>query len=110
MSDQIKDIGLEVAKPGADCQDRHCAFHGKVTVRGRQFIGTVIKSNASKTAVVEWPRLAFIEKYQRYEKKKSRLQVHNPLCINAKVGDKVKIGECRPISKTKNFVIIGRVE
>ena len=104
-----KNIGLEVTKPQESCDDRHCAFHGNITIRGRQFICTVTKTNAQKTAVVEWARLLYIPKYQRYEKRKSRLQVHNPLCINVKVGNKVKIVECRPISKTKNFVIIERL-
>jgi len=39
-------------------------------------------------------------------KKRSRVAAHNPVCINAKIGDKVRIAECRPISKTKAFVII----
>ena len=31
---------------------------------------------------------------------------HNTICINAKEGDIVKIMECRPLSKSKNFVIV----
>ena len=45
-------------------------------------------------------------KFERYEKRRTRIKVHNPECINAKEGDIVKISECRPLSKTKNFVII----
>lgn len=77
-----------------------------IKIRGREFIGIVTRAKAQKTAVVEWSRLFYLQKYQRYEKRRSKLQVHNPLSINAKVGDKVKIVECRPISKTKNFVIV----
>ena len=105
-----KNIGLELSKPKESCDDKHCAFHGNITVRGRQFIGMVTRTNSQKTAVVEWQRLSYLPKYQRYEKRRSRLQVHNSLCINAKVGEKVRIVECRPISKTKNFVIIERKE
>ena len=104
------DIGLNVKNPQEVCNDRHCAFHGGLKVRGREFVGTVVRNNAQKTAVVEWERLFFLPKYQRYEKRRSRLQVHNPMCIGAKIGDKVKIIESRPISKTKTFVIIERVE
>ena len=32
--------------------------------------------------------------------------MHNPDCIDAKEGNLVKIMECRPLSKTKNFVIV----
>lgn len=105
-----KNIGLELSKPKENCDDKHCAFHGYITVRGRQFVGLITRTNSQKTAVVEWQRLAFLPKYQRYEKRGSRLHVHNPLCINAKVGERVRIVECRPISKTKNFVIIERIK
>ena len=35
---------------------------------------------------------------------------HIPDGMDVKEGDKVIIKECRPISKTKNFVIIERVQ
>ncbi len=47
-----------------------------------------------------------MQKYERYEKKRTKLHVHNPECIDANIGDIVRIAETRPISKTKNFVII----
>lgn len=107
--DKSRDIGLEVAKPQSACDDKHCPFHGDITIRGREFICVVTRTNAQKTAIVEWHRINYLPKYQRYEKRKSRLQVHSPLCVNAKAGDKVRIVECRPISKTKNFVIVERL-
>jgi len=107
---KVYDIGLEAKKPEGECTDRHCAFHGGFKVRGREFEGTVLRTSAQKTAVVQWERLFFLPKYQRYEKRRSRLQVHNPSCMKIKVGDKVRIVETRPISKTKNFVIIERIE
>lgn len=109
MKNKLRDIGLDTKKPSESCDDKHCAFHGKIAVRGREFVGQVTKTSAQKTAVIEWLRLYYLQKYQRYEKRKSRLQVHNPICINAKIGDKVRVVECRPISKTKNFVIIERL-
>lgn len=101
-----KDIGLSVQAPKNACDDPHCAFHGALKVRGRQFTAMVTRTNAQKTAVVEWHRLCYIQKYERYERRRSRLQVHNPKCISAVVGDKVRIVECKPISKTKNFIIV----
>ncbi len=88
------------------CEDRHCAVHKHMSVRGRVFIGTVIKDKMNKSIVVEWPRRVLIRKYERYAKKRSRVSAHNPKCITAKVGDRVKIAECRPISKTKKFVVV----
>ena len=43
------------------------------------------------------------------QKKRSRIKAHNPECINAKEGDVVKVSECKPLSKTKNFVIIEKL-
>ena len=62
-----------------------------------------------KTAAIEFNRLHFLKKYERYEKRRTKLKVHNPECINAKDGDIVRIMECRPLSKTKNFVIIEKL-
>ncbi|HLC58558.1 MAG TPA: 30S ribosomal protein S17 [Candidatus Nanoarchaeia archaeon] len=81
-----------------------------LSLRGREFIVTVIKAKAQKTAVVTWDRLFYLPKFQRFEKRRSKIQVHNPICINAQAGDKVKIVETRPISKTKHFVIIERLQ
>jgi small subunit ribosomal protein S17 len=34
---------------------------------------------------------------------------HIPEGMNIAIGDTVKIAECKPISKTKNFIIIERI-
>jgi small subunit ribosomal protein S17 len=47
-----------------------------------------------------------IAKYERYEKRRSKIHAHNPSCLDAKAGDRVKIAECRPISKTKSYVVV----
>ena len=49
-------------------------------------------------------------KYERYERRKSKMIVYNPECIDAKKGDVVKVAECRPLSKTKSFVVIEVIE
>jgi small subunit ribosomal protein S17 len=48
----------------------------------------------------------YIPKYERYELRTGKYKAHNPPCIGAKVGAKVKIMECRALSKTKSFVVI----
>ncbi|MBI4153979.1 30S ribosomal protein S17 [Candidatus Woesearchaeota archaeon] len=110
MEKAKKNIGIPVTAPKGDCSDKHCAFHGQLPVRGRVFTGKVIKADYSRTINVEWTRMHYLKKYERYEKRRSRVKAHNPLCINAKVGDIVQIAECRPISKTKSFVAIQREE
>lgn len=81
-----------------------------IATRGRIFVGRVISSKAKKTVRVEWPRRRYLPKYERFEKRRTRVQAHNPECLSVKVGDKVRISECRPISKTKKFVVIEKVE
>ena len=106
---ESRNIGIAVEIPKQKCSDPACPFHGKLSLRGRQFSGTVISTKMRKTAVIEFERLHFLPKYERYEKRRTRLKVHNPDCIGAKDGEKVKVMECRTLSKTKNFVIIHKL-
>ena len=105
----MNNIGLEVQKPKGECGDEKCPWHGHLKVRGRIFKGTVVAAKASLTAVVEWNYYNYIPKYERYERRKSSLAVQNPACIAAKTGDEVRVAECRPLSKTKKFVIIEKM-
>jgi small subunit ribosomal protein S17 len=80
-----------------------------IGTRGREFVGTVINAKMQKTVTVEWPRTIYIPKYERYLTKRTRVKAHNPESINAKVGDQVRIMECRKLSKTKSFIIIEKL-
>jgi len=102
----MRDIGIDVRRPEKECEDVDCPFHGTLPVRGQILEGEVVSDKASKTVVVQRIYLKKIPKYERYEKRRSKIHAHNPPCINAKVGDVVKIAECRPLSKTKSFVVI----
>ncbi|MBC7114762.1 MAG: small subunit ribosomal protein [Archaeoglobi archaeon] len=105
-----RDIGIDVKPPEGECDDENCPFHGKLSVRGQIFVGKVVSDRAQKTVVVERELLRKVPKYERYLKKRSKLHAHNPPCINARVGDVVKIAECRPLSKTKHFVVVEILE
>lgn len=101
-------IGIAATPPTDRCTDKGCPWHSPLSVRGRIFTGKVIKAKAAKTAIVEWEYPHYLRKYERYERRHSHVAVHNPPCIAAKPGDTVRIAECRPLSKTKTFVIIER--
>ena len=77
--------------------------------RGRTFVGKVISAKMTNTVNVEWERRSYLYKYERYQKKRSAVMAHIPEGMNVAIGDMVKIAECKPISKTKNFIIIERV-
>ncbi|MBI4175840.1 MAG: 30S ribosomal protein S17 [Candidatus Aenigmarchaeota archaeon] len=101
-------IGIDVKPPEKPCEDDKCAWHGRLPVRGRVFEGVVRSTKPRNTAIVGWDYHRFITKYERYERKKSRVTAYNPPCMHAKEGDNVVIAECRPLSKTKTFVVVQR--
>jgi small subunit ribosomal protein S17 len=104
---KAKDIGIPISPPEKECKDPRCAWHGSLPVRGRVFKGTVRSAKSHNTVIVEWGYHRFIRKYERYQRQKSRLTAHNPACMRAREGDAVVIAECRPIAKTKHFVVVG---
>ena len=89
-----------------ECNDVNCFRHGRLSLRGFTSIGMVVSDRVKRTAIIEKDALQYIPKYKRYARRKSRIPAHNPDCIKAKVGDEVKIAECRKISKTKAWSIV----
>ncbi len=101
-----RDIGIDVPVPEKACADLHCPFHGKLPVRGQTLEAVVVSTRMQRTAVVEREHLRYIQKYERFEKRTRRMNVHSPPCLGLSVGDRVTIMECRPLSKTVQFVAI----
>jgi len=106
MGSNKKETSKVKKEAKVECNDRKCALHGSIKTRGRTFTGIVISDKMQNTVRVEWLRLVPITKYERFEKRRSRVKAHNPPCINAKINDRVKIIECRPISKTVKFMVV----
>ena len=88
-----------------ECQDKHCPMHNGMKTRGRVLVGKVA-SIYGQTAIIEWQRSYYLQKYERSESRRSRIKVHIPGCVNVNTGNKIKVMETRPISKTKHFVYI----
>ena len=105
----MSNIGLDVTPPRKNCDDSNCPFHGRLAVRGKILTGTISSDRMDKTVGVERGYLHYVKKFMRYEKRRSRILAHNPPCIDAKKGDKVRIAECRPISKNVSFVVVEKV-
>ena len=110
VKQKSKNIGIEAKPPERKCQDVKCPWHGSLSLRGRIFIGEIVSDKAKKTVIVRWNYTQFIPKYDRYERRNTKVAAYNPDCIDAKKGDIVKIVECRPLSKTKTFVVIEKVK
>lgn len=72
---------------------------------GKVFHGVVVGDKMQETAVVAVSRFEKHPKYRKFIKRTKKYHVHNP-GNEKKVGDKVSIQECNPISKTKRFEIL----
>jgi len=101
---------LALKKPKKSCNDTDCPFHGALSIRGRVLDGVVISAKMDKTVVIRRDYQFYVPKFKRYERRHSHLNAHNPPCLSAKEGERVRIAECRPISKTVSFVVVEKME
>lgn len=67
--------------------------------------GVVVSDKMKDTVVVLVERYVKDEKYQKFLNLRKRYKVHNP-GNTKKVGEKVTIESCRPISRHKSFQIV----
>jgi len=105
----MRETGIGVKPSKRTCDDPDCPFHGTLSVRGKVLDGVVVSDKMAKTVVVERDYLHPVRKYMRYERRRSHIKAHMPPCMDIKVGDKVKIFECRPLSKSVAFVVVEKI-
>ena len=75
----------------------------------RQLIGTIVSDKMDKTVVVLVERLVKHPLYHKYIRRRAKFSAHDE--GNAcKIGDKVRITESRPISRTKRWRVSEIVE
>jgi small subunit ribosomal protein S17 len=72
--------------------------------RRRSLVGVVTSDKMDKTVVVAVVRVTRHPLYGKVIKKTKKYKAHNEN-NQAKEGDKVRIRECRPISKEKSFFV-----
>jgi len=108
---KARNIGIPwIKQPTKECSDPNCPFHGTLPIRGILLEGTVVSKKMKNTVVVRHDYLFYDKKYRRYERRRKKIHAHLPPCIDVEVGDKVIIGECRPLSKTVAFVVLTKKE
>jgi small subunit ribosomal protein S17 len=75
----------------------------------RSLTGRVVSDKMDKTVVVLTERYVRHPLYGKYVRRSTRLHVHdeNNQC---RLGDKVTIRACRPLSKTKSWTVVKVVE
>ena len=106
----MRNIGISVTPPQRECDDSDCPFHSNLSVRGRILEGTVVSDDMKETIIIRRDYNQYISKYMRYLRKHTRIPAHISPCIEVKKGDRVKIMECRPLSKSVSFVVIEKIE
>lgn len=110
----VRNIGIPgVNSPRIrECDDKFCPFHGTMRIRGKITNGVVVSRTSRNTVIIRQDYLKFVRKYQRYERRNSRFICHLPSCLRNEIniGDLVRIGESRKISKTKAFIVLDKIE
>ncbi|HMI76878.1 MAG TPA: 30S ribosomal protein S17 [Buchnera sp. (in: enterobacteria)] len=71
--------------------------------------GYVISNKMQKSAVVTVERFIKHPIYKKFIKRTTKLHIHDEK-NECSIGDKVEIRECRPISKTKSWILIRVIE
>jgi len=74
----------------------------KVVKRSR--VGKVVADSSDKTIKVEIEGIIQHPRYKKYIKRHTRFLVHDPE-NSCKAGDTVRVEECRPISKSKKWIL-----
>ena len=68
--------------------------------------GVVVSDKANKTITVLVERRVMHPVYHKFVKRSKKYLAHDET-KRAKLGDKVEIVECRPISKNKSWILVG---
>ena len=71
----------------------------------RTLEGTVTSDKGAKTITVQVGRTYKHPKYKKYVRKVARYHAHDEK-DEAKTGDRVEIRACRPLSRTKRWVLV----
>ncbi|GAB6393166.1 MAG: 30S ribosomal protein S17 [Treponematales bacterium] len=75
----------------------------------REFVGLVKSDKMDKTIVVQVETTALHPLYKKYVTRVKKLKAHDET-NDAKIGDRVRVVECRPISKEKCWRLADIVE
>ena len=75
----------------------------------RVLIGTVVSNKMGKSVTVQVDRRVKHPLYKKFMTQSKKIAAHDET-NTLEIGDQVRIRECRPISKSKRFEVIEKVE
>ena len=83
----------------------------RIRTHGKIFQGRVIKK-FPKRVVIEFERMVYIRKYERYTKTKTKIHARLPESMENQIniGDLIRVQECRPLSKIIHFIVIEKIK
>ena len=76
--------------------------------KGKMFVGKVVSTKNTKTVIVAILSTSRHPLYKKAVRSEKRLAAHNE-SLQLTVGDRVQIAQHKPISKTKHFIVVGKV-
>jgi len=82
---------------------------GQVKNRKKEFIGIVKSDKMEKTIVVSIETLTLHPLYKKYIKRSKKIKAHDEK-NEAKIGDRVRVIECRPLSREKCWKLVEILE
>ena len=86
---------------------------GSVKSRGKsgkkEFVGIVKSDKMMKTIVVAIETLKLHPLYKKYVKRVKKVKAHDEK-NDAKIGDRVRVIECRPLSREKHWKLVEILE
>jgi len=75
----------------------------------KEFVGLVVSDKMEKTIVVAVDSKTLHPLYKKYVVRTKKLKAHDET-NDAKIGDRVRVVECRPISKDKCWKLVEILE
>jgi len=81
-----------------------------ISTRGRKFEGYVIRK-FEKRVTIEFERVKFVKKYERYAKTKTKIHARLPeeMKDQIQIGDYIQVMECRPLSKITHCIVVKKI-
>ena len=74
---------------------------------GRLLVGRVVSARMDKTVTVKVTRMVKHPRYRKYVSRRKNYKAHDPQ-NECSENDLVVIRECRPLSKTKRWMVVER--
>ena len=83
----------------------------RIGTRGKVFEG-IVKKKFHKRVLIEFERMVYIRKYERYAKSRTKIHARLPDSMEKEIniGDLIKVQECRPLSKIIHFIVIKKLK